>query len=235
MKRAIGYCRVSTEEQAKEGISLEVQESKIKQYAELHNLKLMKIIRDEGKSGKDLNREGIQKVISLCEEKAIGHLIIYKIDRLTRRTVDLLNLVEEVFTLNEVEFHSITEKIDTTTAQGEFFLTVIGGLAQMERKTISERTKAALKYKIEQGENVGSPALGFRAEDKKLLLVDKEFKVVKYIKKLKRQRLSLGKIAKRLNEEDVPTKRGGKWYSGTIKLILDNRSYYSLNKELSLV
>ena len=69
--KAIGYIRVSTEEQAREGISLEAQEEKIKKYVDLHNLKLVELISDEGKSGKDLNREGIQKIISLCKRKKI--------------------------------------------------------------------------------------------------------------------------------------------------------------------
>lgn len=66
--KAVGYIRVSTEEQTREGISLKAQEDKIKKYADLHNLKLVEVINDEGKSGKDLEREGIQKVISFCRE-----------------------------------------------------------------------------------------------------------------------------------------------------------------------
>ena len=100
--KAVGYIRVSTEEQAREGISLEAQEDKVKKYADLHNLDLVEVIRDEGKSGKDLNREGIQKVISLCKDRSVDHLVVYKMDRLTRRTLDLLTLVEEVFKPNRV-------------------------------------------------------------------------------------------------------------------------------------
>lgn len=225
---AVGYCRVSTEEQAREGISLEVQEDKIKKYAELHNLNLVKNIVDEGKSGKDLNREGINEILSLIKGREINHIIVYKMDRLTRRTFDLLYLVEEIFKKNKVQFHSITERIDTSTAQGNFFLTIIGAMAQMERDLISERTKAVLHYKIEKGEYVGSPALGYLASsgDSKLLEIDqREQDTVKRIFYLKRyKKLSLGKIAKELNENDVKTKRGGKWYSGTIKLILDRGS-----------
>ena len=248
MKKAIGYCRVSTEEQAKEGISLEVQKDKIKKYAELHNLDLVKVIIDEGKSGKDLNREGINEILSLISDGSINNIVVYKMDRLTRRTFDLLYLVEEIFKKNNVQFHSITERIDTTTAQGNFFLTIIGAMAQMERDLISERTKAVLQYKIEKGEYVGSPALGYLASsgDSKLLEIDqREQDTVKRIFYLKRYRhLSLGKIAKELNESGVRTKRGGQWYSGTIKLILDRGSSKFLtnesgkldrNKELSLV
>jgi len=245
---AVGYCRVSTEEQAKEGISLEHQKAKIQQYASLHNLKLVDVIVDEGKSGKDLSRKGVQKVISLSEKKAINHLVIYKMDRLTRRTFDLLYLVEEVFKKNNVQFHSITEKIDTTTAQGNFFLTIIGAMAQMERDLISERTKAVLQYKIEKGEYVGSPSLGYEAstgDNKFLEINERERDTVKRIFYLKRYKhLSLGKIAKELNESGVRTKRGGKWHSGTIKLILDRgtskfltneSSKLDINKEIVLI
>lgn len=204
--KAIGYIRVSTEEQAREGISLEAQEEKIKKYADLHNLGLVEVINDEGKSGKDLDREGIKKVISLCQAKNINHLIVYKMDRLTRRTLDLLTLVEEVFKPNDIQFHSISEKVDTSTAQGKFFLTITGAMAQMERDLISERTKEALQYKISKGEPVGSPPLGYQVNGEDWEREEEEMKVVAYIKKLKRKRLSLGEIARRLNEEKIPTK-----------------------------
>ncbi|MBA7590169.1 hypothetical protein ES708_32277 [subsurface metagenome] len=248
MKKAIGYCRVSTEEQAKEGISLEHQEAKIKQYAGLHNLKLVDIIIDKGKSGKDLNREGINEILSLIKKKLVTDIIVYKMDRLTRRTFDLLFLVEEVFKRNNVQFHSISERIDTSSAMGQFFLTIIGAMAQMERDLISERTKAVLQYKIQKLEYVGSPSLGYEAstgENKFLNVNEREQDIVKRIVYLKRyKKMSLGKIAKELNENDVKTKRGGKWYSGTIKLILDRgeskfltneSSKLDRNKELSLV
>ena len=243
---AVGYCRVSTEEQAKEGISLKHQEAKIEQYAKLHNLKLIEIIIDEGKSGKDLNREGVNKILSLIKKKLVTDIIVYKMDRLTRRTFDLLYLVEEVFKKNKVQFHSITERIDTTTAQGNFFLTIIGAMAQMERDLISERTKAVLRYKIEKGEYVGSPGLGYLAStgDNKFLGIDeREQDTVKRIQYLKRyKRMSLGKIARELNENGVKTKRGGKWWPGTVKLILDRgeskflvNSKLDRNKEIVLV
>jgi len=224
--RTIGYIRVSTEEQAREGISLKVQEAKTKTYAELHNLGEIEIVKDEGKSGKNLNREGVQEVMRLAKKKKISHIVVYKMDRLTRRTLDLLTLVEEVFIPNDVKFHSITEKIDTSTAQGKFFLTIVGAMSQMERDLISERTSEALRYKISQGEPVGSPPLGFAANgDKKLHEIKSELAVIEHIKSLKRKKLSLRQIANRLNEQDIPTKRGGSWYAGTIRYILQNGRY----------
>ena len=236
--KAVGYIRVSTEEQAREGISLEAQEDKIKKYADLHNLELVGVISDEGKSGKDLNREGIQKVITLCKDRSVDHLIVYKMDRLTRRLLDLLTLIEEVFKPNKVQFHSITEKIDTATAQGKFFLAIMGAMAQMERDLISERTREALRYKIGKGEPVGSPPLGFEAIEKELKKTQDELVVVREIFKLKKGRgknkLSLRQIANRLNEQMIPTKRGGRWYAATIRYILRNSRYREVKQVVSV-
>jgi len=227
--RAIGYIRVSTEEQAREGVSLEAQVDKIKKYADLHNLELIGVIRDEGKSGKDLNREGMQKVISLCQKREVDHLIVYKMDRLTRRLLDLLTLIEEVFKRNEVQFHSITEKIDTSTAQGKFFLSISGAFNQMQRDLTSERTKEALQYKISKGEFVGTPPLGFEALEKELKKNNDELGVVEEVFKLRKgrgkNRLSLREIAKRLNKEGFGSKRGAKFYHGTVSYILKNPVY----------
>ena len=169
-------------------------------------------------------------------------------DRLTRNVFDLLYLVRKIFEPNKIQFHSISEKIDTTTAQGKFFLTIMGGFAEMERDLISERTKTVLRYKIDKGEYVGSPSLGYSAstgESKFLNINEREQDTVRRIAYLKRyKKMSLGKIAKELNENGVKTKRGGKWYSGTIKLILDRgtskflineNGKIDINKEIVLV
>mgnify|MGYP001565920212 FL=1 len=145
--KAYGYCRVSTEEQAREGISLDAQEEKIHQYANLKDLELLEVIRDEGASGKDLERPGLQRLLHLIEDEQAEALIVYKLDRLTRNTSDLLQLVEEIFKDGNTRFFSITEDIDTNSAMGKFFLTIMGAMAQMERELVSERTKAALLYK----------------------------------------------------------------------------------------
>lgn len=222
--RVVGYVRVSTEEQAKEGISLDTQEAKIRQYAKLCDLGKVEIISDKGKSAKDLKREGIQRVLTLTKEKEIKHLIIYKLDRLTRDLADQLHLIE-TFKEADVEFHSITEKIDTGTAVGKLFLNMVGSINQFIRDQIAEVTRDALQHKKQKGEPLGPPALGFKAKDKKRIEDPEGLKIVKYIKALKRKRLSLRAIAKRLNQEDFRTKRGGKWHHSTISKIVKNSHY----------
>lgn len=225
MKKAIGYIRVSTEEQARNGLSLGSQESTIRLYAKLKKLSPIEIIADRGLSGKSLDREGMKKLTSLCGEGQVEHLIVYKLDRLTRKTRDLLELVEDVFVANEVVFHSVTENLDTRTPMGKFFLTLMGALAQMERELIIERITDAFKEKRRRGEPMGPPALGFKAKDKKRIADPEGLKIVKYIKALKRKKLSLRAIARRLDTEGIATKRGGSWYHSTVSCILKNPNY----------
>jgi len=124
--KAIGYVRVSNQEQTREEICVEAQEDRIRKYVELHNLSLVEVVKDEGTLGNDLNREGIEKVIALCEKREVEHLVVYRMDRLTERTLDLLILIERILIPNKVQLHSIIEKVDTSTPQGKFYLAIIG-------------------------------------------------------------------------------------------------------------
>lgn len=219
--KAIGYVRVSTTEQAREGVSVDNQIEKIKAYASFNGIEGLEIITDSGRSGKTLERPGMQEILSLCKSRQVSHVIVYKLDRLTRSTKDLLSLVEDVFQKNNVQFHSLTEKIDTSSAMGKFFLTIMGAMAQMEREQISERTKDALSYKKEKGERLGAPALGYRVENKEVIAIDEEAETFSYIIKLRGQGLTLQEIVDRLDAEGRRTKRGGKWYRKTVANILE--------------
>jgi len=130
--KAVGYIRVSTSEQAKEGVSLDNQTAKIKAYSDLNDFNLLEIINDPGMSGKNLKRPGILKLMKMIKKKKIDTIIVYKLDRLSRKVKDTLELIE-TFEKKGITFHSITEKIDTKTAMGKFFLNITASLAQMER------------------------------------------------------------------------------------------------------
>ena len=145
--RAIGYATVSTEEQAREGISLDNQKAKIAAYCQLNDLELTEILEDPGKSGKDLNRDGIQSLVDRIKAHRVDALVVYKLDRLSRSVKDTLSLMDLV-EKKSVAFHSVTEKIDTKSAMGKFFLNIIASMNQWERDTISERTRDALRLKI---------------------------------------------------------------------------------------
>lgn len=170
----------------------------------------------------------MQEVITLCEKKEIGHLIVYKMDRLTRRTLDLLTLVENVFKPNDVQFHSITERVDTSTAQGKFFLTIIGAMAQMKRDLVAERTKEALQYKKSKFEAYSPTPFGFDRENEHITPNQKELKIIKLMRKLKKKGLSYQAIINKLNEKDIPTKNKKSWSKSTIWGILKNPIYDNL-------
>lgn len=221
--RAIIYTRVSTLEQVIEGISLDNQLDKIKAYCFARDWEVVDIISDEGQSGKSLNRPGIQKLISMAKDKQFKVVVSYKLDRLTRSVKDLGYLIDDVFNKHDIAFTSITDNFDTSTANGKLILNILGSVAQWERDIIAERTKDALNYKKQNKQVYGQCPLGYLVDDLGNLIEDKkEQQTITYIKSLRTEGFSFGKIANRLNEENIPTKHGAKWYKSTIKKILDN-------------
>jgi len=196
--KAIGYIRVSTEDQAREGISLDNQEAKIKAYATLNGLDLTEIIKDAGISGKTLNRPGIAKVLKMIEAREIEAIIVYKLDRLSRKTLDNLTLIES-FDSNGLAFHSIMEKIDTKSAQGRFFLTILSALAQMERDLIAERTRDALAHKKTKREWTVRIPFGYRVEDCHLVEDPEAMRTIQKAKRMKTDVKSVRAISEALN------------------------------------
>jgi DNA invertase Pin-like site-specific DNA recombinase len=224
--KTIGYIRVSTDEQAKNGLSLPNQEEKIKAYTQLNNLPLDSIYIDDGETGSNLDREGIQEIMHLSKEKAIKHIITCKLDRLTRNTRDLLMLVDDIFTKNGVELHSIQEKIDTSTPQGKFCLTIMGAMAQMERDLISERTKEVLQFKKSKGQRTGNIPYGKKLARDRITLIDNisEEAVISSIKNLRATGLSLQQIANTTNSNGYRTRTGGEFRKEYVHRILKNNA-----------
>lgn len=220
MKKAIGYVRVSTLEQVTEGISLDNQKAKIKAYCSLNDLDLVEIIEDAGKSGKSLNREGIATLLDMIRKKAVGAVIVYKLDRLSRKVIDTLTLIES-FEKADIAFHSLNEKIDTSTAMGRFFLNITASLAQMERDLISERTRDALQMKIANHERAGQIPFGWRlAEDGNALIPHEgEQEVITQVKRLHSQGFSYRAICEALAKAGHRP-QGKCWHPKTIGSIL---------------
>lgn len=220
MIKAIGYARVSTTDQAQEGISLEAQAAKIQAYAVLNDLDLVEIIEDAGKSGKDTNREGIQKALALIESGEVKAIIVYKLDRLSRKVVDTLTLIERVEKASSA-FHSIQEKVDTHSAIGKFFLTITAAFAEMERNVISERTKDALSYKKSQGAYLGAVPYGYQLEGEELTEDQPETESIETILAMRQAGATFQAIATHLNEKGISTKRDRKWYPTTVKNVIE--------------
>lgn len=170
----IGYIRVSSEEQAAFGSSLGVQGEKITQYAEYSDFNLSCIYMDAGISGKDIkHRDGMKDILSLVKTGNVANVIVFKLDRLGRNTIDLLNMIE-IFKRYNVSFHSLSEKIDTETPMGKFFIRILASISELERDQISYRTKTVMVSKKVRGERTSRYAPIGKKFDENGRVVDNE-------------------------------------------------------------
>ena len=196
--RSIGYIRVSTDEQCREGLSLDAQRHKIQAYCDLNDLELVGIEEDGGLSGKSLERPGLQQALSRIRCGDASVLVVFRLDRLSRSTRDTLALTE-MMEANRWELHSISERLDTSSAAGRFVLTILAALGQMERETTVERTKVALAHKKTLGEWTGRIPYGFQiGSDGKLVENPQEQVVIQKVKRMKRQGKTIRDIARSL-------------------------------------
>jgi len=220
--KAVGYIRVSTEEQAREGVSLDNQRKRIEYFCGAKEWTLGRIYADEGISGSSLKRDGVQELISDCKQGKFDVVVIYKLDRLTRSVKDLGTLIE-MFDKSDVAFSSVSDNFDTTTANGKLVLNILGSVAQWERDIISERTRDALAHKRSERQIYSPLPLGFEAgEDGRLIENKNELAIVKQIRTLRQRGLSYQKIADKLNTGGLKTKKGLVWRKGTVYKVLQN-------------
>jgi DNA invertase Pin-like site-specific DNA recombinase len=224
--KAVGYTRVSTEEQAKEGISLANQTECIKALCVAKGWELMEIICDEGKSAKDLNRNGIQKLMANVKAGKFDILVVYRLDRLTRSVRDLGYIVQDVLEKHNVALSSIQDSFDTSTASGKLILNVLGSIAQWEREIIGERTRDGLRYKKSRLEHYGPIPYGFELDGTKLQPKKDELTVVAYIHNLRHKlKYPYKTIADTLNAEGLMARNGKKWHASCVRVIANNDVY----------
>ena len=239
----IGYCRVSTAEQAREGMSMEAQETRIRAYCEIYDLGPVEIVKDNGKSAATLRRAGMEYLLERILKKAeqpVTAVVVYKLDRMFRNLLDGLHTLE-TFKAHGVAFHSVLEKWDTSTSMGEFALNMMLALAQLERRQIGERTRDTLQAtkkspggspvlddRKENGKLVmGQAPYGLRWEgegaDRKLVLVPEEMEVVQGISAMRDWEPR--NIVKHLADRQI-TQRNGKPFSERMVRTILGRGYY---------
>lgn len=218
MTKAIGYIRVSTDDQAESGLSLAHQRAKIEAFAMATDLSLVEVIEDAGESAKSMNRPGLLRAIEAVRRGEAGALVILKLDRLTRSVRDLGTLVD-LFEKTGAALISVQDSINTSTAAGRLVLNVLGSVAQWEREAIGERTAAAMQVKKGRGELVGAVPFGFDLGDdgKTLIPNSQEQEALSILRELRAQGLSYRKIGAELESRGIRTKNGGTWQAMTIR------------------
>jgi DNA invertase Pin-like site-specific DNA recombinase len=222
--KAVGYIRVSTQEQAKDGVSLDRQESQIRAYCQLKGITDLEIIADKGVSGFKPNRVGYQSLISLCQSKKVSTVIVYDLSRLSRSVRGTLAFMEDVIKKHDVEFVSLKENIDTSTPMGTAFYTMLCVWNQFLRDEISYKTKNALKHKRANKEKTGGVIpFGYSlVGSKRLIPKPEELTTVRYIHELRSKGFSLREIVADLQANGIKTKQGfEKWQPKVISQILN--------------
>lgn len=228
-KKVAIYARVSTEDQAKEGFSLDSQLEKLRSYCKARGWKIAGEYVDDGYSGRDVRRPAYQKMMEDIDNWDV--LLVMKMDRIHRNSKNFMLMMEELRRKSK-EFVSMTESLDTSTAMGRFVMDIIQRIAQLESEQIGERVYDGMRQKAKQGAGMlGSPApYGYVYNNGKLVGVEHELNVVRKMYEMYIDGNSLDDIVKWLNEHNVRSKKGGKWNKKTVARILSNPIYCGLGE-----
>ncbi len=205
--RAIGYCRVSTTDQADFGVSLDAQTEKIRGWCIANTYELVEVMVDRGLSGGRCdNRPALQEAL-----KAVSRgdsLVVYSLSRLARSTRDTL-MIAESLERKGADLVSLSERIDTTSSTGKMVFRMLAVLSEFERDVISERTSMAMAHMKSSGRYTGGfEPYGFRCVDGLLQAVPGEMATMTLIHRLRKEGVSLRAIGKRLSESGITTRTG---------------------------
>lgn len=215
------YTRVSTEEQRKHGISLDAQVARCEQYADSLNL-LVVHTGVEGLSAKDTDRPELQTVLNMVAKKRIQHLLIVKLDRLSRETEDALRIAKALCKKG-VKIHLVTEggEVDFSDPTQEMMFTMRAAMGTFERKRIALNTKFALARKRDKAERIsGEAPYGYEFNGDKVVENPSEQSVIIRVKALQAEGYSQRGIIKQLTLEGITNRKGNEFGLRSIQLIL---------------
>ncbi|GAB5496605.1 MAG: hypothetical protein Phyf2KO_16850 [Phycisphaerales bacterium] len=205
---AVGYVRVSTQEQAEEGISLDAQREHIRAHAEAQSLELAACYEDSGISGrKASNRPGLEAAIDAVTQQR-GILVVYSLSRLARNTGDAIAVSTRLEKAG-ADLVTLDGQINTRTSMGKFFFVMMCALAQLESDVNGDRVREALDCTRQRGRRYSLNApYGYSYQDGQIVPNDGEQRVARRIRRLRAKGWSYRRIAQRLDETGVRNRRG---------------------------
>ena len=225
MGKAIGYVRVSTDEQAASGLGLEAQEAAIRSYADRNGMELESVFRDEGISGS----KGIDKRNGLLDALAsLGKddvLLVAKRDRLGRDMM-LIAMLESMVAKKKARIVSASEEgTNSDDPTAVLMKRMIDAFSEYERLLIKARTKAAMRAKKVRGERYCRARMGYKIDGNRLERDEPEQRVIARIRELRAAGLTYRKIAETLTAEKIPTKSGGTaWQHSAVRYVLERNA-----------
>ncbi len=225
------YLRVSTDEQAREGVSLDAQRVRLAAHCAGRGMEVVEVVADDGVSaGTPLDRRpGGARLLSLIEGRrpAATEVVALKLDRLFRSTADGARWLDD-WSRRGVGLHVLDmrgEALDTRSASGRFHLDIMISVGQWERRVIAERTALALDHLRNRRRVYGPTPFGFDragADGADLVPNTAEAALVQRICTMHSGGMAYAAIARTLNEEGVIGKRGGRFHASTIRYMLGN-------------
>ncbi|HCY8695423.1 TPA: recombinase family protein [Staphylococcus aureus] len=226
-KRVAIYVRVSTEIQSTEGYSITGQINQIEEYCQFNNFKVVDVYADRGISGKSMNRPALQRMLEDAKNGHIDCVMVYKTNRLARNTSDLLKIVEDLHKQN-VEFFSLSERMEVSTSSGKLMLQVLASFAEFERNNIVDNIFMGQTIRAKEGYYQGNIPYAYdKVPDSKheLMINQHEANVVKYIFESYAKGHGYRKIANALNHKGYVTKKGNPFSISAVTYILSNPFY----------
>ena len=229
-EEAIGYVRVSTVRQVEEGNSIQSQIDDLRNYANSRGLILLSknIVIDDGISGGIplWDRPNAQRLLKLIDSGEYEHLIVTKLDRMFRLTSDAIMSIEEMREAG-VFLHIINmggQSLDSSSAIGQFFLTIIASVAQLERGLIAERTKEAMNYLMSNGRKFTRSIYGWNVKKNGRLKPNwhEQSRIDFMYWQIKRNGATATMVARMANKKGWKGKLGGKWHAQTVLNVIRN-------------
>lgn len=227
MPTARGYVRVSTEEQAVNGVSIDAQKEILQAYAVVKGYTDFKIYTDEGFSGKNLNRPDVQRLLEECRSGKVEAVIVWRLDRLSRSLRDTLETIEDIFMPAGVSLISVTENIDTSTPAGRLMLNILASFAQNEREAIAERVRMAKNSMAKDCKHLGGYVpFGYKVNQQGYYEVDeKTAPIVREIFRMYNARMGYTAILRYLHDQGVKSPQGNDFKKNSLNYILRNEKY----------
>ena len=221
--RAVIYCRVSTAEQATEGLSLDAQEARGRAWADAHGVESLEVIADAGVSGTKAlsDRPGGAQIAALLDSRrpSADVVVVARLDRLGRDAAETLTLLKR-FRTGKVGLVSLAEHVDLATPHGRAMAGVGAVFAELERALIAQRTAEALRELRRQGRPWNHAPFGWDVVEGRLVANKSEQEILERARELREAGWGYDRIAKAFAAEGRPTKRGGKWAAMTVRSVL---------------
>lgn len=217
--RVIGYCRVSTADQADNGVSLDAQTERIQTWSAAHGFEVRQILVDRGLSGgRSDNRPALQEALRMVSRG--DSLVVYSLSRLARSTRDTLSIAETL-ERKGADLVSLSERIDTTSSTGKMVFRLLAVLSEFERDVVSERTSMAMRHLRSCGRYTGGhEPYGFRSVEGELQAIPEEIEVIHLIRRLREDGASLRSISSLLSQQGIKARSGKALHHALVARIL---------------